>query len=324
MFATELVDFVVYSYLRSLSLNTSVDIVRAIFDEAILSKPMVLRFIERTADSLPSLEAITAHFLPKRSGWYAWDGTWFKYRGKNFVMLVCFDVHTLDVINYVLAPEEDAKAYSRLAEKVVLEIAWNCKGFHTDGDLGLLKALGEYFAEVPIQICSFHKYSRVGQIIPFHRPKKPLHAELKVMVERILFATSEVKAREHLTALEQFVENHKADKKLCQVLEVVRHNFELLLTHFKHPEMSPYNNVLEGFNGFLKRRTLLMKGFKKPVNIHRYFKLFLLDYRFHPLVESVFTERRGKSPLQLAGCIVPPNHNWISMVRPLFPHQTHK
>lgn len=321
-YTMEVVEFVVFAYLRTLSLNVGVVLLRAFYEQDILSKWQVLKFIERVADMLPSMKVVTVHFKPQRSGWYAWDGTWFKYRGHDFVLLVCFDVRTLDVVNYVLAPEEDAAAYERLVEKVTAEISCNCKGFHADGDLGLLKVLSERFPGVPTQVCSFHRYARVGQVIAFHRPKHPLHAELKVLVEQVLFATSEAKAREHLVALERFVEAHKADRKLRQVLEIVRYNFELLLTHFRHPEMSPYNNVLEGFNGLLKRRIQLMKGFKKPVNIHRYFKLFLLDYRFHSLVESKFPKRNGQSPLQLAGCKIPKHYNWIKLLRTtLPPHQ---
>lgn len=314
-YTVEVVEFVVFAYLRTLSLNVGVSLLRAFYEQDILSKWQVLEFIERVADMLPSMEAVTAHFKPQRSGWYAWDGTWFKYRGHDFVLLVCFDVRTLDVVNYVLALEENAGAYERLVEKVSVEISHNCKGFHVDGDLGLLKVLSLSFPGVPIQVCSFHKYARVGQIVAFQRPKHPLHAELKVFVERVLFATSEAKAREHLVALERFVEAHKANRKLRQVLKIVRYNFELLLTHFRHPEMSPYNNVLEGFNGLLKRRIQLMKGFKKPVNIARYFKLFLLDYRFHLLAESKFPNRNGQSPLQLAGCQIPKHYNWIKLLR---------
>ena len=321
-YTVDAVEFIVLAYLRTLSLNVGVTLLRAFYEQDILSKGQVLRFIERIADSLPSLETVTARFQPQRSGWYAWDGTWFKYRGHDFVLLVCFDVHTLDVVNYVLAPEEDARAYERLVVKVTPEISCNSKGFHADGDPALLSVLTIHFPTVPIQVCTFHKYSRVGQIVPFRYPKKALHRELKVLVERVLFAPTEAQARQHLTALEEFVEVHRTDRKLRQVLDLVRFNFELLLTHFTHPEMSPYNNVLEGFNGLLKRRIDLMRGFKKPVNIHRYFKLYLLDYRFHPLLESTFPERNGKSPLQLAGCTIPKHYNWIKMLRTAFdPHQ---
>lgn len=320
-YTIEAAEFVVFVYLRTLSLNVGVTLLRAWYEQDILSKEHVLDFIEQIADRLPSLEAVTAHFQPARSGWYAWDGTWFKYRGRDFVLLVCFDVHTLDVVNYVLAPEEDAQAYEQLVIKVIPEISCNSKGFHADGDPALLSVLTRHFPTVPIQVCTFHKYSRVGQIVPFRYPKKTLHRAVKALVERVLFASTEAQARHHLTALEEFVEAHRADRKLRQVLDLVHFNFELLLTPFRHPEMSPYNNVLEGFNGLLKRRIQLMRGFKKPVNIARYFKIFLLDYRFHLLVESTVRQRNGKSPLQLAGCQIPKHYNWIKLLRNTMPAQ---
>jgi hypothetical protein len=80
--------------------------------------------------------------------------------------------------------------------------------------------------------------------------------------------------------------------------------------------MSPYNNVLEGFNYIVKRRIRLMKGFKKPINITRWLKLLLLDWRFHLLKETEFKTRRNKSPLQLAGACLPPKiYNWLTFVR---------
>ena len=87
------------------------------------------------------------------------------------------------------------------------------------------------------------------------------------------------------------------------------------MTHFDHPEMSPYNNVLEGFNSVLQRRIWLMKGFKKDINIDRWIKLLLLDWRFHVLKESTFDSRRGKMPLELAGVKLPEIYNWLTFVR---------
>ncbi|MBI2436782.1 MAG: hypothetical protein HYV41_03525 [Candidatus Magasanikbacteria bacterium] len=96
---------------------------------------------------------------------------------------------------------------------------------------------------------------------------------------------------------------------------VLKRNFDLLLTHYDNPEMSPYNNVLEGFNYLIKRRTRLMKGFKKPINISRWLKLLILDWRFHILTESEVTRKRNRSPLQLANCMLPKIPNWITFIR---------
>jgi len=42
--------------------------------------------------------------------------------------------------------------------------------------------------------------------------------------------------------------------------------------------------------------------------------LFLLSFRFHPLKESRFDERRGKSPLEVSGVLLPKYYNFLSFL----------
>jgi len=267
------------------------------------------------ADQLPEHDQITKRLKPQRSGYYALDGTWLKYRGRDIVLLIFFDVITLDLIAWKVALEECEQSYQKLVDLAQKQNLQAPKGFYCDGDAGLLKVLKQTFLGIPIQLCVFHKYARVGQLIPFVRAKTKIDKEIKVRVEQILFATSKEDAMKALKSLEQYAKEHQEYEKLQKVIGILKRNFRLLLTHFDHEEMSPYNNVLEGFNHILKRRLRLMKGFKKPINIKRWLKLILLDWRFHPLVESTFKERKGKSPLQLAGCDLPPYYNWMKFVR---------
>ena len=164
-------------------------------------------------------------------------------------------------------------------------------------------------------MCVFHKYQRVHQLVPFVRPRTKLDKEIKERVGQVLFAETKESAITKLHELEQFAREHQGYKKLQDVIGVLRRNFDLLLTHFDHPEMTPYNNVLEGFNHIIKRRTRLMKGFKKPINIKRWLKLIILDWRFHLLKETQFHSRKNLSPLQLAGLKLPKIYNWLSYVR---------
>jgi transposase-like protein len=193
------------------------------------------------------------------------------------------------------------------------------KGFFCDGDPGLLKVLKKNFPKTKIQLCVFHKYSRVGQVIPFIRVRTEIDKEIKRLTEKILFAPSKKEAIAGLYELQRYAKEHQEHKKLKEAIGVMKRNFDLLLTHFDDPNMSPYNNVLEGFNHIIKRKLKLMKGFKKPVNINRWLKLLLLDWRFHTLTESSFKDRRGKSPLQLAGANLPFVYNWMSYVRRNYP-----
>lgn len=319
MFAVEMIEYVAFMYLRALSFNTVIDIVRAWYDKKVLSKDILIDHIEQLADRLPSHQNITAFLKPKRSGHYALDGTWLKYRGRDFVLLILFDVTTLDLVSWTVAQEETQASYQRLIDLGKSEIATSIKGFFCDGDPGLLAALKLSFPGAPIQLCVFHKYSRVGQVIPFVRVKNEIDREIKNRVEQILFALTKEKAIQALHDLEAYAQTHQKHKKLQEVIGILQRNFDLLLTHFDHSEMSPYNNVLEGFNHIIKRRLRLMKGFKKPINIQRWLKLILLDWRFHHLKETVFKDRRGKSPLQLAECRLPVYFNWMKFLRLNYP-----
>lgn len=315
MFVIDMIEYAAFMYLRALSFNSIIAILRAWYEKKVLAKNVLIDHIERLADMVPGQTAVTAMLKPKRSGYYALDGTWLKYRGMDLVLLIVLDVATLDLVNWTVALEECAESYQKLIDPVKSEIAHDLKGFFCDGDPGLLKVLKEYFPGAAVQLCVFHKYSRIGQIIPFIRIKKPIDREIKQKVESVLFAPSKDEALTALNELRRYAREHQSYKKLQEIIGVLMRNFDLLLTHFDHPEMSPYNNVLEGFNHCLKRRLRLMKGFKKPVNINRWLKLILLDWRFHPLVETSFKDRRGKSPLQLSGCQLPPLYNWIKFAR---------
>ena len=100
MFDIEVIEQATFMYLRSLSFNSVSEIFRSWFEKDVLPKKVLLHHIERLSESLPSNLEITNWLKPIRSGYYALDGTWMKYRGKDFVLLILFDVRTLDIINY--------------------------------------------------------------------------------------------------------------------------------------------------------------------------------------------------------------------------------
>ncbi|MEI7513483.1 MAG: transposase [bacterium] len=315
MFDIEVVEQAAFMYLRSVSFNGVIAIIQSWFDKTVFSKDILIDHLERLTSSLPSNQEITAWLKPKRSGYYALDGTWMKYRGRDFVLLIIFDVVTLDVINWVVANEENETNYTKLLKGCDSEIRPILKGFFCDGDPGLLKSLRTLFSGTAIQLCVFHKYARCGQLISFKRIKNEIDREIKNKVEAVLFAKSKQDALDNLVILKRYAQEHQQNKKLQDLIGVLKRNFELLLTHFDNPEMSPYNNVLEGFNYIVKRKTNLMKGFKKPINIGRWIKIIMLDWRFHKLTESEYPTRKNKSPLEIASCELPKIYNWLKFVR---------
>lgn len=316
-FDNKMINWIGFIYLRSFSLYSTVEVVRSFYEKDYLTKDSVLVHLEKLVDLLPDMSETTRLFKPLRSGYYAFDGLWFKFNGANKVLMICFDVASLDLVNYFIADDENYLTYGKLinlvnnAEPGVLIGA---KGFYADGELGLLKRLKSEYAHVPLQLCVFHKYTRSNQIIPFTRAKG-IDKIIKDMIEKVLFASTKDEATGALDDLKRYAREHHENDKLKKIVGVLKRNFHLLLTHFDNPEMSPYNNTLEGFNHIIKRKIRLMKGFKKELNTDRWLKFILLDYRFHKIHSSGFKERNGKSPLELAGVNLPKYHNWITLVR---------
>ena len=118
----------------------------------------------------------------------------------------------------------------------------------------------------------------------------------------------------NLTKLLHWTNAHPREKFLKAVNQLKR-NFKYTLTHFDYPGMQRDNNLIECFNGCIKPRLNLMKGFKKKENLDRYLKLFLLEFRFRPLRESRFKERKGISPLELGGIYLPKYYNFLTFLR---------
>lgn len=324
-FTNSFIEYIVAAYLRSLSLNAVIQIVRLQWEKDVLSKGTVLGFLEKVADRLPSLEEINETFHPKRSGYLAFDGVYFKLEGEIFCILFCFDPETFDVVDYRLAAQESFPEYRLLAQQVEQQLerqGLKATGLYLDGEKSLIQALREVFPGVPQQLCIVHKYLRMGQVIPFksvHRKsvfylvrKKIL--KFKRLFEETIFAPSKEESLRKFKELDYFAKAHSVEK-FYRGYRILRRNFHLTLTHFDYPHMQRDNNLIECFNSLISRRLDLFKGFKKEINVDRYLKLLLLDYRFHKLTESRLSYRRDRSPLELAQANIPPHYNFIKMLR---------
>ena len=326
-FADSFIEYVVYIYLRCLSFNTTVDIIQATYEKDVLSKSQVLDFLETVADKVPTLDDIDELFTPKRSGFIAVDGVWFSYGDEEIVLLVAFDPVSFDVISALWQKAENYEGYKALLQKVLEKIPKEkVIGIYGDGDLGLLQALKEYLPGVPFQLCVVHKELRMGMLVPvksvniskrMSEEKKTEIREFQQLYRNCIYADTKEEAKQNLKILKEHVDlsPHEMFKKAYRSLSF---NFDLTLTHFDNPHMERDNNLLECFNGILKPRLNLMKGFKKKDNISRYLKLFLLEFRFRPLKESRFKERRNQTPLQLGDVYLPKYYNFLTFLREHF------
>lgn len=330
LWSDSFVEHVVFVYLKSLSLNTTIEIVREYYEENILSKSQILDFLNRVSKAMPSINQIDEIFKPKRSGYLAFDGTWLKFSGKNIVLLVCFDPETFDVIEARWALEENKKEYVQLIDEVLFKLPKSkIRGVYADGDNGLIAALKERLEGTPFQMCVVHKEMRMGQLIPvkmIHRTKK-IQEKVKSEIETYqsifrscIYAKTKEESIKFLKLLGDFVTNIEGTNKerFEKSYRALNKNFKYTLTHFDHENMMRDNNLLECFNGCLKPRLRLMKSFKKAENLDMYLKLFLLDFRFHKLKESRFKDRRNKSPLEMGGVKLPKYWNFMKLLREKF------
>lgn len=324
-FTNSFIEYAVAVYLRSLSLNTTVDILSIYFEKEILTKKTLLSLVEKVADCLPSLNDIDNLFHPQRSGYLAFDGVYFKLSGEIFVILICFDPETFDLIDYALDREESYEGYQRLILKVkerLMGSGTKTVGLYLDGEKGLIKALKEVYPEVPKQLCVVHKYLRMGKVVPFKSVnrkgifylKKRKILKFKKLFEEVIFAKTKKDSLDKFKELDEFTRNHFL-QSFYKGYRLLKRNFSLTLTHFDQPHMNRDNNLIECFNSIISRKFDLFKGFKKDGNVERYLKLVFLDYRFHKLNESRFAYRRDQSPLELSRANIPAHYNFIKMLR---------
>ena len=326
-FDNSFIEHVVYVYLRCLSLNTTIDLVREMYEEDVLSKQLILDFITTVADKLPTLDEIDALYDPKRSGYFALDGVWFSYNDTEIVLLVCFDPVSFDVISAIWQTDETYEGYKKLLAGVLQKVPEEMvKGVYGDGDTGLIKALHELLPDVPFQLCVVHKELKMGKTVPvksvnisrrMDEEKKTAIKEFQVLFRNCLYADTKEAARAALVTLKDYAYKSNYDM-FHRAYRSLASNFTSTLTHFDHPGMDRDNNILECFNGIIKPRLDLMKSFKKQENLDRYLKLFLLEFRFRPLRESSFKERRGQTPLQLGDVYLPKYYNFIRFLREHF------
>lgn len=321
------IEYVVFVYLQSLSLNATIEIVRATFEDEVLSKAEVLMFMAWVADALPTLDETDNHYFPHRSGYLAFDGVWFGYGSGQIVLLVCFDPVSFDVISAIWNDDENQTGYNLLIRQVLNKLPKDrVKAVYGDGDNGLMLSLKHYLPRVPFQLCAVHKILRMSQVVPVARAGRSRQMSEQVKVEikefarlfrETLIAVSKEEAVEKLGDLLIWTAAHPSER-FSHAVNQLKHNFHLTLTHFDYPGMMRDNNLIECFNGCLKPRLTLMKGFKKEDNLDRYLKLFLSDFRFHNLKESRFAHRRDKSPMELGGVLLPQYYNFLTLLRTEF------
>jgi hypothetical protein len=118
MSTVNVIEYVTYMYLRSMSFNQVNAILRAFYQRNVFTKAQLISHIEEMADRIPDHQTVSHWLKPKRSGYYALDGTWLKHCGEDIVLLILFDVETLDTVAYHVADDETEESYTALFKLV--------------------------------------------------------------------------------------------------------------------------------------------------------------------------------------------------------------
>jgi hypothetical protein len=326
MYTNSFIEWAVFVYLRALSLNRTVDIVRATHEQDILSKKQLLAMIERVADALLSHEEVDALFHPQRSGHLAFDAVFFKYHHIGFGLLVAFDPKTFDLVRYQMAPSEDAPywdAFIGATREYCTTHRIDVIAVYSDGAKYLVPSVRKYFKKTPYQLCVVHKLVRMGQIVPVkavHHSRKMTQQEKEFILsfkhrfESVLFAETRQESVARKDQLKIWVMEHP-EPRFLKAYRGLSRNFSLTLTHYAYPSVLRDNNMIEAFNAIISTKFDLFKGFKKLENIEWWLKLVLLDYRFRPMREARDPEDRNSSPLERSLVTLLPHYNWIKLLR---------
>jgi len=325
-YTNSFIEWAVYVYLRSLSLNRAVEIIRATHEKTILSKRGLLTMLENVMEELPTHGDINRLFHPRHSGHVAFDAVFFKWRRVGFGVMFAFDPKTFDIIYYKTVSNEGEEAWNGFAKhthRYLKKQDIKIKAVYSDGGKYLVPAVKRHFEGIPYQICIVHKMRSMGQKVPIksvHHSKKMGEREklsilaFKYRFEEVILASSRNESIQKMDSLKQWIKTHP-DPRFKKATNSLKRNFKLTLTHFNHDDVYRDNNMIEAFNSIIKTRLKLFKGFKKLSNIKLWLRLILLDYRFRLMRETRDPNDRNSSPLERAFAVIPNHYNWLKMLR---------
>jgi transposase-like protein len=242
----------------------------------------MLEVILSVGKRLPDITELNRRLDIIWSGKFALDGTFFKVKGKLYVLLLCSDFESLDLVGYRTDKLENYESWAKFLIDIYSELTKSKinKFFITDGKKGLHQALSELFPDVPTQLCTTHKQRRINQIIPHIRGDgydklfaRLAHKAIRAPIKPL--ADSYVNILIAFRNSEEYADYQKPrQEKLKKIIGALRFQKNKLRTRYEIEEIiDPTTNHLEGINSFLQERIDLMRGFKKKENAEILIKL---------------------------------------------------
>jgi len=276
-----------------------------------ISHQYILSQLVDAGRKLPKLTILNIALAIQWSGRFALDGVFGKLGGQSFVILICSDLVSLDVVLAEIYEDENYVSWKNFCVKLkgILKDQYDLQFFVSDGKKGLHQALKEEFQAIPRQLCKAHKLRRIFQIIPRIHGDAIDRLFSRVATNAIL-AKDQKEFRVYANLLKEFQKSafhsrlsEPHQNKLKKIIGVLRYQQAQLHTRYNHPDLignDQTTNSHEGsINGFLKERMKLLRGFKKPEHLAPLVKLLIYYYRFHTFTSSNYPERNSMRPIEL-------------------------
>ena len=269
-----------------------------------VSSKTVLSWVNYFGEHTKSPIEIAQELKPRWSGILGVDGKPIKISGTEAVLLIAVDIGTMDAFFFDLVAaedEENALKFFRIIKEV---FKYPVQAVVSDLGKGrvFVNLVERIFPYVPHQACVIHFSRYVDIKLPKSKKSKyhQLNEYLRQHINHILFTQCYNDADELLIRLRN-IEHLFGAKYHHEIIKSLRNNFDLLTTHFFHPELPRDNNVVENIIKQLNSKLYHMHGFKKMENAYNFLKLWFCAYRIRLFTSSSYPHRNGQCPLSLAG-----------------------
>ncbi|MFQ6072446.1 MAG: transposase [Methanosarcinales archaeon] len=266
---------------------------------------LILTIAQRTKN----LFEIYNELKPKWSGYLGFDGKVIKIHGHRYILLVAVDLVTLDLVFFKIVKHESKIAIKSFLETIKIRLNFPFKGIVADLALANIYAIQDVLPEIPFQGCVVHLERDVNLFILPKYKRTADQKRAKHLFRKVIYARSKRLAIKAYLELIKLSKNSN-DKKITNLVNLIRTNFDYLFVHHKYPFLDRDNNKTENVINQLNEKFILMKGFKKLTNAYFYIKLITLWYKFKRFETSKDKSKNGKSPMELSNCKSYPN-DWV-------------
>lgn len=247
---------------------------------------------------------------PSWSGILGIDGKSYTVGSKEWVILIGCDIGTQDIVHFDLVESEGLEEIYYFLNQIKTLINYPFKGIISDLGKPIVPAIHHVLPGIPHQACVVHFQRYVDMKLPKKSLRnKSLNEELRTLINQLLSAPAERKAREHFLKILKNKNRFQTGYQRS-IIKTTAKYFDLLTTHHRFPEIPDNNNIVENIIKQLNKKLNLVGSFRSYSSAYATLKLLVMCYRFKRFTDSRTKENNGKSPLEIAGVNLK-NLDWL-------------